>query len=139
MTITLRITSNTVTLTDGAQTFISDPATQTIKLQDGIIFGITHDEATNTIALEEVHTRSDEAVTVQVDGRIYVVTVDPNDPKHRFRFTDGFGTYVSVQDAYGFYQDGETVYSKPDFYGENQAEGRENYENFAADTIFLCV
>ncbi|MDD5422605.1 MAG: hypothetical protein PHT32_04185, partial [Candidatus Omnitrophica bacterium] len=111
------------------KTYATDPATNTVKLDDGLIYRVSVNPD-GTIALVEDKTESRIFKAVKIGDTICTLTTDPDDPKHSVVVDDGYGQYKSVQDTYGFYNDGSVVYSRE--YGEDteNAAEKENPEGY---------
>ncbi|PIU40730.1 MAG: hypothetical protein COT00_00180, partial [Candidatus Omnitrophica bacterium CG07_land_8_20_14_0_80_50_8] len=140
------IKSNVYAFSDGETTYYTNPATQIIRLGDGKTYSVKVSDETGQITLEEMNGQSLQVQTLEVDGRLYTVTVDPNDPLHSYKFNDGYGEYTSVKDTFGFYSDRNTIYSNQSIAEVSgggtgtgaftATESRENFENYSKDDMF---
>ncbi|MFA6610573.1 MAG: hypothetical protein WCT15_06985, partial [Candidatus Omnitrophota bacterium] len=123
------------TMVNGLEkTYKTDPATGTVKLDDGIVY-IVSLNPDGTIALMETGTASEKVTALSIDNKIYTFSASDTDPKHRYALDDGYGQYISVQDTYGFYEDGDRLYART-YASDYTTEHKDNFEGFDMQKMF---
>jgi len=96
------------------------------------------DETSGELVVQEPYVSSHAVQAVKVDGELMLAYRSFGDNKHEYKFYDGFGTFVSAQDTFGFYQDGDHLFNNYSYYAQgtftyNDRERNETY-NYPAET-----
>ncbi|MFC1577342.1 hypothetical protein ACFL3N_03275, partial [Candidatus Omnitrophota bacterium] len=112
-------------------TYKTDPATDTIRLDDGVVYDVIV-RADGKISLKEKDTETSRVEKMRIEGKFYTLSRNANDVMHKYSLDDGYGLYNSAKDTYGFYEDEANLYSR--VYGTADGEGKENFEGF--DNLF---
>ncbi|MFC1643935.1 LamG-like jellyroll fold domain-containing protein, partial [Candidatus Omnitrophota bacterium] len=118
---------NSYRLFDGDRWYNVAPATSNVRLDDGTLYKVIKDSTSGRLTLQEPYTESHDVQSVNIDGKIFLAHESFDDSKHGYRFYDGYGNYISAQDTFGFYQDGEQLFNNYEFYSAGSVDNFEGY------------